>query len=121
MEVDRTYVLFGFAWLLFGMAFGIYMGITAQENLTNTHAHANLVGFVLSALFGLLHRSWPTMGASRVAGIQLWVYQIGAVLLVSGKYVVDTGGGEGLVIVGSLVTLTGTALMAWLFLTHAKH
>lgn len=120
MAVARTYIVCGFLWLLFGMIFGIYLGITGQMNLGNTHAHINLVGFVLSALFGLLHRNWPAMGVSKLAGIQLWVYQIGATALVAGKYVVDTGGGEGLVIFGSLTTVAGTALMAWLFLTQAK-
>ena len=115
MKLDRLFILTGFAWVVLGMVFGIYLGITNQLNLANTHAHANLVGFVISILFGLLHHNWPKMQASGVALPQFWVYQLGAVILVAGKYVVDTGGGSALVATGSVIVVVGTLMMVWLF------
>lgn len=119
MRLDRLYILAGFTWLVLGMAFGIYLGITDQLNLGNSHAHANLVGFVLSALFGLLHRNWPALAGHALARAQFWVYQTGAVILVAGKYIVDTGGGAGTVATGSLVVLAGTLMMLWIFATQS--
>lgn len=120
MKLDRLFVLTGFAWVVLGMVFGIYLGITNQLNLANSHAHANLVGFVISMLFGLMHHSWPKMQASRMAMAQFGVYQIGALMLVAGKYQVDVGGGGALVATGSVVVVLGTLMMGWLFAMRSE-
>jgi hypothetical protein len=55
------------------------------------------------------------MSESRVAPYQLWIYQVGAVILVAGKIRVDAGGGPGIVIAGSFVILLGALLMLYVF------
>ena len=119
MALDRLYVLTAFVWLIFGMVFGIYLGITDQTNLANSHAHIGLLGFVLSTLFGLLHRAWPALRISPLSRWQFWIYQIGTVLLVIGKYQVDTSEVSPIVAPGALIVVTGTLLMAWLFATKS--
>ncbi|HTO29826.1 MAG TPA: hypothetical protein VL202_01400 [Pararhizobium sp.] len=114
-KLDDAYLFCGLLWVTFGMAFGIWMGITEQLNFANSHAHANLVGFVVSMLFGLLHRAYPALRASRLAVPQFLVYEIGAVLLVAGKIVVDQAGDPTLVKIGSMVVLIGTIGMLCLF------
>lgn len=114
-NLGRNYVMVGLVWLICGMAFGIYMGIAQKLYFANTHAHANLVGFVASVLFGLLHVNFPTLKTSRIAGWQFIVYQVGAVLLVLGKAQVDAGGADMLVRVGALVVIIGAAMMLWMF------
>ncbi len=114
-NLGRNYVLVGLVWLICGMAFGIYMGMTQQMNFANSHAHANLVGFVASVLFGLLHVNFPTLKSSRIAGWQFIVYEVGAVLLVAGKGQVDAGGADMLVRVGALVVIIGAAMMLYMF------
>lgn len=115
MTLDRLYILTGFAWLTLGMLFGIHLGITDQTNFANSHAHANLLGFVLSALFGLMHRGWPALSASRLALPQFVLYQIGVVVLVAGKYDIDGGGQGVLAPPGSVLVVLGTVLMIWMF------
>jgi peptidoglycan/LPS O-acetylase OafA/YrhL len=115
MNLDRVYVRTGLIWLVLGMVYGIYLGITDQLNLANSHAHANLLGFVTSCLFGLLHRNWPDMRRGRLAVPQFWIYQVGVVLLIAGKVVVDMGGTPGLAAIGSIVVVLGTALMIVMF------
>ena len=66
ISLDRLYILTGFVWLIIGMVFGIYIGITDQTTQSNAHAHANLLGFVISVLFGLKYRIWPNMTTSRL-------------------------------------------------------
>ncbi|MGB3278895.1 MAG: hypothetical protein WBA92_06855 [Pseudorhodobacter sp.] len=121
MAIDRLYVVTAFVWLICGMVFGIFLGITDQLNLSNTHAHMGLLGFVLSILFGLLHRGWPEMREGRLAIWQYGIYQVGAVILVAGKYQIDTTQSSPIVAPGSLIVVLGTALMGWLFLTSAKN
>ncbi len=114
-NLGRNYVLIGLVWLICGMAFGIWMGINGFMNYANSHAHMNLVGFVASVLFGLLHVNFPAIGKSRMAVPQFLVYEVGAVLLVAGKATVDGGGGDVLVKIGALVTIIGAAMMLVLF------
>lgn len=113
--MDRLYILTGFLWLIAGMIFGIYLGITDQMQFSNTHAHINLLGFVLSALFGLLHRNWHAMMASRLALPQFALFQIGSLVLVAAKYDLDGGGGGMLAPPGSVLVVLGTLLMVWMF------
>ena len=114
-KIDENYILLGLIWLLAGMAFGMYLGATNQLNFANSHAHANLVGFVASTLFGLIYRFFPAMKSSKLAMPQFWIYEIGAVLLVAGKIVIDDGGSDGLVKFGSVVVSAGAVLMLVVF------
>lgn len=114
-KLDDAYIACGLLWLVFGMAYGIWMGITMQLNFGNSHAHANLLGFVASVLFGLVLRAYPAMREARLALPQFVVYQAGAVLLVLGKMRVDAGGDPGLAKIGALVILLGAVGMVCLF------
>lgn len=117
MKIDRLYILTGFIWLILGMTFGIYLGITDQTNLSNSHAHANLLGFVVSVLFGLLYRNWPTLQNRKLALPQFLLFEIGSAILVAGKYDIDSGGSGALAPPGSLLVILGTLLMFWMFAT----
>ncbi len=115
MKIDRLYILIGFAWLIFGMMFGVYLGVTDQLQFSNSHAHANLLGFVISVLFGLIYRNWPELRASRLAMPQFAVYQAGVLMLFAGKFDIDNGGNGTLAPPGSVIVILGTLLMAWMF------
>lgn len=117
MKIDRVYILAGFVWLILGMVFGIYLGGTSQFQFANAHAHANLIGFVISVLFGPIYRSWPDLQGRRLAWPQFAVYELGAILLVAGKYQIDSGQGGGLTAPGAILTILGTVLIFWLFAT----
>ena len=119
-RLDYTYILTGLIWLVFGMGFGIWLGISEQFNFANSHAHANLVGFTISTLFGLIHAAFPTLRGSRIAGWQFIVYEVGAVMLVAGKMQADVGGDLTLVKIGSVVTVAGTLMMLWLFAMRGR-
>lgn len=116
-KIGDYYILASLLWLVLGMAFGIWMGIAGKLGFANSHAHMNLVGFAASAVFGLICRQYPAMARSALAGIQFWIYEIGAVLLVAGKITVDAKGGDSMVKIGSLVVLVGALLFLWIFAT----
>ncbi len=115
MKMDRLYIMAGFLWLVLGMIFGIYLGITDQLQFSNSHAHTNLLGFVISVLFGLLYRNWPTLLRSRLAWPQFALFQIGTVVLVAGKFDIDSGGHGALAPPGSILVVLSTILMFWMF------
>ena len=115
MKMDRLYILTGFLWLIAGMTFGIYLGITDQLQFSNSHAHANLLGFVISVLFGLIHRNWPRLKESSLALPQFALFETGVLVLVAGKYDIDSGGGGALAPPGSILVVLGTLVMFWMF------
>ncbi len=118
-HLDRNYILLGLCWVIAGMIFGIWLGAGNHVNYANSHAHMNLLGFVTSVLFGLLHWAYPALGKSRLAVPQLVVYQVGIVLLIAGKILVDGGTQiDPLLIGGSLITVVGTAMMLVMFARH---
>lgn len=117
---DRNYILLGLVWVLAGMAYGIWLGASNHLNYANSHAHMNLLGFVTSVLFGLLHWAYPALGKSRLALWQFLIYEVGIALLIIGKILVDGGTQTHFLEVGSLVTIAGTALMLVMFFRHGS-
>lgn len=116
---DRNYILLGLVWVIAGMIFGIWLGAGNHLNYANSHAHMNLLGFVTSVLFGLLHWAYPALAKSRLAMPQFAVYQVGVLALVAGKFFVDGGKQiDPLLIGGSLITVLGTAMMLVMFAKH---
>lgn len=121
-RIGDYYILVSLLWLILGMAFGIWMGIAGRLGFANSHAHLNLVGFVTSAIFGLICRQYPAIARSALAGLQFWVFEIGAVLLVIGKMSVDAKGSDMLVKIGSLVVIIGALLFLVMFaLSRGDH
>jgi hypothetical protein len=116
---DRNYILLGLVWVMVGMIFGTWLGASNHLNYANSHAHANLLGFVTSVLFGLLHWAYPALARSRLALAQFVIYEVGVLVLVIGKVYVDGGTPiEPLLIGGSLITMVGALLMLVMFAKH---
>lgn len=117
-KLDRNYILLGLCWVVVGMTLGIWLGITNQQNYANSHAHVGLLGFVASTLFGLLHWAYPALARSRLALWQFIIYEIGVVILVVGKFLIDGGKETILLPIGALITVAGAALMLAMFAKH---
>lgn len=76
---------------LFGMLFGVAMGMTQNFVLAPVHAHLNLVGYVSLFMFALYYRVVPRAAADRLATIQAVVSVIGAILFPIGIVCVRLG------------------------------
>ncbi len=119
-RLDRNYILLGLVWVLVGTVFSVWLGASNHLNYANSHAHLNLLGFVTSVLFGLLHWAYPALAQSRLAIWQFAIYEIGVALLVIGKILVDGGKQTLFLEVGSLVTIAGALLMLVMFLRSGR-
>lgn len=116
-NIDKVYVATGFGWLIFAAGFGTWLGASGHFNFAQSHAHIGLLGFVASMLFGLVHRGWPELRQRPLAIIQFAVYEIGTIVLLAGKIMVDaTGVPNALLMVGSPIVIIGVLLFLWLFL-----
>ncbi|QGY00378.1 hypothetical protein EI983_10620 [Roseovarius faecimaris] len=88
-----------------GMLWGIQMGITQDHTLSPAHAHLNLAGGVLMALFGIFYHLVPAAAASVLGKVHYLVALVGAILFAIGIAIHHSGGTELFAILGSLVTL----------------
>lgn len=118
MRVHVVFIGLGLIFLVVGMAFGIWMGINNDFQYADAHAHWNLVGFVTSTLYGLIHRAYPKLADSRLAWPQCIVHVVGVLIFAPGIiYVVATGQPIG-AIVGALTILTGALMFMFIYYTH---
>ncbi|KAA0069136.1 TonB-dependent receptor [Rhodanobacter sp. T12-5] len=119
MTLDRRFLLCGFAYAIAGMGLGIYMAASHNHALFVAHAHILLVGFVVSFIYGLVHKLWIAGARTRLAVFQFYLHQlstllmsVGLVLLYAGLVPDPTIGPLlGLASVGVLIAVV---LMAWL-------
>jgi hypothetical protein len=67
MRYDLIFITTALLCLLVGEGMGIHMGISQDFTLVPAHVHLNLLGWVTLAAFGLMHRAYPALAASRMA------------------------------------------------------
>jgi hypothetical protein len=111
-HIDRRFIQIAILYALAGQALGIYMGIAQAFENRDIHAHINLVGWVSLALAGLVYRCYPRLKERALARWHFWIANAGALLLSVGIYFVVQYEVELPVILGSLLTIAGTALLA---------
>jgi hypothetical protein len=118
-NIDRWFLRVAVLYALLAMALGIAMGISEDHAQMPTHAHLNLVGWVSMAIYALVYRQWPAAGQSKLALIHFWTANAGAILLNLGVYALMSGNTAlaPVAIVGSLVTIAGMLLFAFIVYT----
>jgi hypothetical protein len=122
MNLDRKYLLCGLGYAIAGMCLGIYMGVSKNHAQFVTHAHILLVGFVLSFIYGAIHKLWLGERVISIAKIQFAVHNAGAVTMITGlflmfgSFVPDYQIGPVLGI-ASVVVLAGLLIMTYMVLT----
>jgi hypothetical protein len=97
-------------YLLVGMAFGIWMAATHDHSLAPAHAHLNLIGGVLMAIFGGFYTLFPIAAASLIARLQVAATHIAIWLMFPGIIMSIQGQSEALAKAGSVVGILAIAL-----------
>jgi hypothetical protein len=102
------------AYLLVGMVFGIWMAAAQDHSLAPAHAHLNLIGGVLMAIFGGFYTLFPAAAQSSVAKSQVAVTHLAIWCMFPGIILALRGQGETLAITGSLLGVAAIALFLYL-------
>jgi hypothetical protein len=118
VSFDRAFVAVGLAWLIIGMIFGLYMGITNSNQFVVAHVAMLLPGAVVLILYGLIYRAWPALNDSGLARAQFWIAVIAVFGLVFGSFQFVLSGGQQVAIVASasVLAIIAALLMGWMFL-----
>ena len=116
-HIDRAFVGVGLIWLVLGMVLGLFMGITANNQLLTVHITMVLSGFVVLSIYGVIYRLWPVLKESPIAKAQFWVAMIAVLGQVIGAYQFATSGGTQIAIiaVGSVLAILAGVLMTLMF------
>lgn len=84
MKLDRKFLLCSLAYAIVGMAVGIYMAASKNHAEFVAHAHILLVGFVVSFIYGLIHKLWIVAEHQPVATLQFYLHQVSALVMGGG-------------------------------------
>ena len=118
MRVHVVFIGLGLTFLVIGMAFGMWMGMSQSFQYADVHAHWNLVGFVTSTLYGLIHRAYPRLATSRLTWVQCLTHVAGVLIFAPGIFVAITMHQEIGAIVGSLLIVSAALMFMWIYFTH---
>lgn len=86
MNLDRRFLVWGLSFAAVGMSLGIYMAASENHGELVAHAHILLIGFVLSLVYGIIHRLWLDKPNRVVANVQFVVHQASAVTVSAGLF-----------------------------------
>jgi hypothetical protein len=86
MSYDRKFLVFALGYIVLGMCLGIFMAASHDHAEHPTHAHINLIGFVLSLSYGIIHKLWLTHPKQIVAKIQFIAHHAGAITIFIGLF-----------------------------------
>ena len=117
-RIARWHLLFGLGFAVIGMCLGIFMAISKVHVQHVTHAHALLLGFVVSLLYAVIYRLWVTEAAPKLATTQTALHEVGTMILMIGLFLLFGGFAaeatlEPFLAVGSLSVLGGALVMLY--------
>ncbi len=121
-RVAQLYFKTAFVFLVIGILMGLQMSISGNHNVIGAHAHANLLGWVTSALFGGYFALNPAKAGTRLALTQYGIYTGGVVLMTPALYFMLLGNPalEPLVAAGSLIAFAGVLLFGVIVFSRAE-
>jgi putative solute:sodium symporter small subunit len=122
MSFDRKFLVCALLYAIAGMSLGIYMAATDNHGELVAHAHILLVGFVVSFIYGIIHKLWLGQPNFAVANLQFYIHQAAALILSVGLTLLygRVVPAEKLVPAltgGSLAVLIGAVMMLYMVLT----
>ena len=125
MNLSRNFLLIGIVYLLVGMVLGSYMGATENHTLAPVHAHINLLGFTLMAIFAVVYKLYPSMSEAALATYHFWLHQLGTLILVVGLFLMMSGMVPAATIspifpVAEGLLIIGIAILGWNVLKNAN-
>jgi len=121
MDMSRRYLVWALCYAAIGMALGIYMAASHNHGELVTHAHVLLVGFVLSLVYGIIHRLWLDAPRRAVALTQFVLHQAAAIAMLTGLFLLYGGKASEATLApllggGSVGVLLGMLLMLYMVL-----
>jgi preprotein translocase subunit SecG len=107
-------------YLILGMIFGIWMSVTGDHSYAPAHAHLNLIGGILMALFGTFYALCPGAAKGVLAKLHIASANMAAITITPGIIMAMNGTGEALAKIGSLLALLTLGLFLVILIRDSK-
>src|SRR6516164_11637644 len=91
MNLDKRFLIWALSYATVGIVLGIYMAASQNHGEFITHAHILLIGFVLSLVYGIIHKLWLEKPSRAVANTQFVLHQAAAVTVSVGLFLLYGG------------------------------
>jgi len=91
MNLDRRFLVWALSFAAVGLTLGIYMAASNNHGELVTHAHILLIGFVLSFVYGIIHRLWLENPGRAIANLQFVIHQAAAITISVGLFLIFGG------------------------------
>jgi hypothetical protein len=119
MNLDKKYLVWSLSFATVGLALGIFMAATNNHSELVAHAHILMIGFVLSFIYGMIHKLWLVQPSRAVANFQFGLHQLSAIVISVGLFLlygnlVSSSKLEALLSVASLGVLLAMLLMVYM-------
>ena len=118
MRAHVVFIGLGLIFLVVGMGFGLWMGIAHHLEFAAAHAHWNLVGFVTSCLYGLIHRAYPKLAESRLTWPQCILHVIGVLTFAPGIVLAVLSNQIIPAAAGGIMIILAALMFMWIYFTH---
>lgn len=118
MNRPTLFLATGVIFVLIGMAWGIQMSATQDHSMSPAHAHLNLLGFVLFAIYGFFYALSASAAESKLSLVHYLIAVAGIVTVIPGIVIALGGGDPTLAKVGSLLTLVAMLLFLFMVVKH---
>ena len=125
MSFDRKYLVWALCYAVAGMGVGIFMAASHNHLQHPTHAHINLVGFVVSLVYAVIHKLWLGDVPRGLATAQFIAHQAGALTMFTGLLllfggVVPDQQLDPILAMASITVLAGALLMLFMVLKAVR-
>ena len=127
MNLDKKFLICSLSFAAVGLVLGIFMASTKNHSELVAHAHILLIGFVLSFIYGIVHKLWLVQPTRAVANVQFVLHQVSAVTISLGLFLLygnylDSAKIEPILGVAAFGVLLGMLLMIYMVIrfSHSK-
>jgi hypothetical protein len=88
MNLDRRYLVWALCFAAAGLGLGIFMAASNNHSELVAHAHILMIGFVVSFVYGIIHRLWLAQPNRAIANLQFVLHQASAVTISVGLFLI---------------------------------
>jgi hypothetical protein len=124
MNFDKRYLVCSLCFAAVGLVLGIFMAATQNHSELVAHAHILLIGFVLSFIYGIIHKLWLVQPNHGLANLQFGLHQVSAITISVGLFllygnILDAPKLEPVLGIASFGVLLGMLLMIFMVIKFA--
>jgi len=124
VSLDRKYLVWALCFAAVGLGLGIFMAATNNHSELVAHAHILLIGFVVSFIYGIIHKLWLAQPNRAIANFQFVLHQASAITISVGLFLlygnmVEVSKVDPILGVASFGVLLGMLLMIYMVVKSA--